>query len=185
MSNFFSSIYGNLGIKLSIALAVLFILVLVLIFIFISDKKFKKRTKRKTGTKNHLRKIKDKKIKMSVQEQLIFLDKRVKEFFKTNENKKLTYTEIIKELKQKNNIAPISFCKKMNYYLYSGKNITEKDVKNLEHQFEKITNKEKPKKELNKKTKLTKKTKLKKPKKDIKQVLKKLNIIEEELKNLK
>jgi len=170
-------------VKLSIALAILFILILVLVFIFISDKKFKKRTKRKAGTKNHLKKIKNQKINMTVQEQLIFLDKRVKKFFKTktNENKKLTYTEIIKELKQKNNRAPIPFCKKMNYYLYSGRNITKKDVKNLENHFEKITNKEKPKKELNKKTKSTKKTK---PKKDIKQVIKKLDTIQEELKDL-
>ena len=180
MSNLFGSIYENFGIKLSIALAILFILILALIFTFVLNKKFKKR---KTGTKNHLKKIKNKKTNITVQEQLIFLDKRVKEFFKTktNEHKKLTYTEIIKELKQKNNMAPIPFCKKMNYYLYSGKNITKKDVENLENHFEKITNKGKPKKELNKKTKSTKKTK---PKKDIKQVIKKLDTIQEELKDL-
>jgi len=177
LSNLFGFIYENLGLKLSIALAILFILILALIFIFFSDKKFKKRIKRKAGTKNHLKKIKNQKINITVQEQLIFLDKKVKEFFKTktNENKKLTYTEIIKELKQKNDMAPIPFCKKMNYYLYSGKNITKKDVEYLENHFEKITNKEKPKKELNKKTK---------PKKDIKQVIKKLDTIQEELKNL-
>ena len=177
MSNLFGSIYENLGIKLSIALAILFIFILVLIFIFVSDKKFKRRTKRKAGTKNHLKKIKNQKTNITVQEQLIFLDKRVKEFFKTktNKDKKLTYTEIIKELKQKKDTAPIPFCKKMNYYLYSGKNITKKDVENLENHFEKITNKEKPKKELNKKTK---------PKKDIKQVIKKLDTIQEELKDL-
>ena len=177
MSSLFDSIYENLGIKLSIALAVLFIFILVLIFIFVTNKKFKKRGKRKAGMKNHLKKTKNQKINMTTQEQLIFLDKRVKSFFKTkaNENKKLTYTEIIKELKQKNDTSPISFCKKMNYYLYSGKNITRKDVEDLEYHFEKITNKEKPKKELNKKTK---------PKKDIKHVIKKLNTIQEELKEL-
>ena len=180
MSNLFGSIYKNLGIKLSIALAILFIFILVLIFIFITNKKFKKRGKRKAGIKNHLKKIKEQKTNITVQEQLISLDKRVKEFFKTkaNENKKLTYTEIIKELKQKNNTSPISFCKKMNYYLYSGKNITKRDVENLEYHFEKITNKEKPKKELNRKTKKTK------PKKDIKHVIKKLDTIQEELKKL-
>ena len=167
MSNLFGSIYENLGIKLSIALAILFILILALIFTFVSNKKFKKRTKRKADTKNHLKKIKNQKTNITVQEQLIFLDKKVKEFFKTktNENKKLTYTEIIKELKQKNNMAPIPFCKKMNYYLYSGKNITKNDVKNLENHFKKITNKEKPKK-------------------DIKQVIKKLDTIQEDLKKL-
>ncbi len=180
MSNLFDSIYENLGIKLSIALAVLFIFILVLIFIFVTNKKFKKR---KAGMKNHFKKMKNEKINMTTQEQLIFLDKRVKSFFKTkaNENKKLTYTEIIKELKQKNNTSPISFCKKMNYYLYSGKNITKKDVEDLEYHFEKITNKEKPKKELNKKTRLIKKTK---SKKDIKHVIKKLDTIQEELKDL-
>ena len=66
----------------------------------------------------------------------------------------------------------------MNYYLYSGRNITEKDIKDLENHFEKTTNKEKPKKELKKKTKP------KKSKKDIKQVIKKLNTIQEELKDL-
>lgn len=174
MSNLFGSIYENLGIKLSIALAILFVFILVLIFIFVSGKKFKKR---KADTKNHFKKMKNEKINITVQEQLRFLDKRVKEFFKikTNENKKLTYTEIIKELKQKNNTTPIPFCKKMNYYLYSGRNITRKDVENLENHFEKITNKKKSKKELNKKTK---------PKKDIKHVIKKLDTIQEELKKL-
>ncbi len=142
-NNFFSSIYGNLGIKLSLALAVLFALLLLFILLKLSSKKKKKQMQR-GEMKNYLKKIKIDKKKRTPKEELLILDQKAKAFFqsKTHANEELSYTKVIERLKkQKQDHPSIIFCENMNYFLYSGKKSTKNDVKNLEMHFEKIKNK--------------------------------------------
>ncbi len=176
--NFIISMYNYLGIKLVIALLILFVLILFLIILDLISKK--KKTKNKEKTKDIPKKMKLKISSKDPKHNLILLDKKIRDHFKSKlkSESEITYAEITRELKAKNKPVPASFFHKMNYHLYSQKQTTEKEVKNLKQEFLNIIQnkktkpiKQKPKKETKKKTKPKKISKIKK--KQIKLKLKK------------
>lgn len=150
--NFISYMYEVLGMRLTIALVVLFLLIALLVFISIVQKIFKGKGSQKQSTKSKIKKINlDTSSSKSPKHELILLDKKVKDYFKTklNSESELTYSEIIKKLKEKNKPMPIGFCKEMNYHLYSEKTTSKQEVTEMKRKFLNIIN---PKKQIKKRT---------------------------------
>jgi len=167
--NFLTYMYEVLGMRLTIALIVLLFLIFLLALFSIIQAIFRKKGGSKENTKKGTQKISlNTSSAKSPRHELILLDKKVKSFFKTklNSESELTYSEIIKKLKEKNKPLPISFCKEMNYHLYSEKTTSKQEVADMKRKFLDVTQSKKEK---------TKIKKIKKKQQDKKSKLKKVN----------
>lgn len=84
------------------------------------------------GTKNKIQ---------TPKESLESLNKLSKNFFKSylNIKSELNYLEISELLHKKNESALADFCQKMDYYLYSGKEITKSEALSMVNDFIMLT----------------------------------------------
>jgi len=139
-------------------LAVIAIILLILLYFI---KKAKKSKKHKEGLEA-LKKIKGTSKKVETpEESLSHLNKLALDFFKNYLKIKheITFREIAEILKVKRENHLAEFCDKMEYSLYSGKNVSKKDALSLIEEFIEITKHHKitsitsPKKEKSEKVK--------------------------------
>jgi len=146
--NFIISIYESLGLKLTLALTILFTLIFLLVLISILKKFFRKDKGKKETVKKKVSKVNLNKVSAkSPRGELVLLDKKVRDFFKKKleSESEMTYSEIVRKLKEKNKPAPISFFKEMNYHLYSEKIISNQEVGDMKRKFLSIIEKKKSK----------------------------------------
>lgn len=129
------SFFGSSDIKIKIAI-VLFLLMLIILVIaavvwLIPLAKNKKR-KEKTESFQEPKEIEEK-----PEKELLLFDKKVKNYFKEylKLDSEADYTKIAEKLRKKNKKGLADFCDRMNYLLYSGEKIEEKDIKALKKYF--------------------------------------------------
>lgn len=121
-----------------IMLVIILFIIIFVIFYIIKKIKQKKQRPKKTGPK----------ITGDSKENLLLFDKKIKNYFKRylKLDSEIGYTKIAEKLREKNKYALANFCDRMNYALYSGKEIDEGDIKALNKHFHNITHIKKSKK---------------------------------------
>ena len=126
--------------------AVLLLLVLALVFILLRIRQLNREEKRGKEKREFLEKsIKLEGKASTPEESLITLNHISKKFFKEylNEKKEMTYLEMAEKLKNKKDSKIAEFCKKMDYFLFSGTKITKEDAIKMVNEFSEIVKKAK------------------------------------------
>ena len=126
---------------ITIALIVLLLLVIALIVVFLRIKKLKKEEKIERGRKQTLEKSITLEGKAQTpRESLVMLSHIAKKFFKEylNEKKEMTYLEMAEKLKTKKAEKMAEFSEKMDYFLYSGIEISKESALRMINEFSEI-----------------------------------------------
>jgi len=110
----------------------------IMLFIILLIVKSKNKVKQKQESNEAYNKVRGNKTKIETpRESLESLNKLAKNFFKNYLRLKseLTYLEISEILRKKKESSLVDFCERMDYYLYSGKEITKPEVLAMINQF--------------------------------------------------
>jgi hypothetical protein len=113
-------------------------LVAIILLFFLLRVKSKNKAIEEKHSKEAYNQVKGTKINIKTpKESLDSLNKLAKNFFKNYLNTKgeLNYIEIAELLNKKNESSLADFCKKMDYYLYSGKEITKSEALEMVNNF--------------------------------------------------
>jgi len=133
-------------LTLAITLTVLLMLVLALVPIILRIKQLNREEKKGKEKREFLENsIKLEGKASTPEESLITLNHISKKFFKEylNEKKEMTYLEMAEKLKNKKDSKMAEFCKKIDYFLYSGAKINKEDALKMINDFSEIVNKAK------------------------------------------